>query len=279
MQTEETGAGADKIRCPACGARNSPGAEWCGQCLTRFAPPPPPPGPSPALGSLDSLESLDSLGAAAPWASGFADATMVRPPAPVSDLTLEGDADAGGPSADLSGARVISQRGAFTATDAGVLWTCARCGTQNPLEAESCSVCGATLAELVRPPAKPRPARDPGTTALISLFFPGAGHAYLGMWGDFVARGILQVWVVGVTLLTAAQGGGTLVAIVFGVAAFGLWVVAAHDAFREANNEPSAAVLKGRVYMWVVLGLLGLLIVGILLSALTGPVSRLPEDA
>ena len=37
-----------KVRCPACGAKNAPDAEWCGQCLRRFEASPPPPAPGTA---------------------------------------------------------------------------------------------------------------------------------------------------------------------------------------------------------------------------------------
>lgn len=275
MQREGAEPGSEKIRCPACGARNSPGAQWCGQCLTRFAPPPPPPPPAEPASAAEPPGAAETPVA---WGAGFADAAIVRPPAPdatasppAASLTADASSVEGSAAseADPPAVRVISRRGAFKATDAGVFWTCTRCGTENPLEAESCSVCGTTLAELVRPPSKERPERDPGTVTLISLFFPGAGHAYLGLWGDFAARAILQVWVVGVALLTATQGGG-VIAIVFAVAAFVLWVVAAHDAYREATKDHGSALLKGRTYLWVVLGLLVVLIIGVFMAATTG---------
>lgn len=277
MQREGEGPG-QKIRCPACGARNAAGAEWCGQCLTRFVqtPPPPPPPPAPAAGPAATPPSPE-VDPVAVSPSGVEDFT-----GSLEELLerLGGTADQPGRPGEGAGeARVLSQRGAFTATDAGVLWTCAGCGTKNPLEAESCSVCGVTLAEMVRPPGKERPQRDPGTVALISLFFPGAGHAYAGMWGEFFARAVLQVWVVGVALLAASQGGTNLVSVVFGLAAFALWVVAAHDAYREATDDRRAVLLKGRTYMWLVLALLVVLILGIVVSTLgAAPAPELPEQ-
>lgn len=111
----------------------------------------------------------------------------------------------------------------------------------------------------MRPP-KQGPQRDPNTVALYSLFFPGAGHWYLDLRGQAVARAILSVWVVFVALLAGIQGSLTL-AVPFGAAAFGLWVVAAHDAYREARGESAAVILKGRMFMYVVLGLLLLMVV------------------
>jgi hypothetical protein len=135
-------------------------------------------------------------------------------------------------------------------------------------------VCGATLADLLRPEPPERPARDPGTAALISLAFPGAGHAYLGLWGQALARAIISVWVISVALYTAvvgAQGAAGAIPAVFGLAAFALWVVAAHDAYREAGGERGSVLLKPRYFLYLVLGLLllllGLIVIGSLGAA------------
>jgi hypothetical protein len=128
------------------------------------------------------------------------------------------------------------------------------------MDLEHCVACGTPFAETLRESAPAGPERDPGTAALISLFLPGAGHAYVGMWGQAVARAIISIWVVFTALLGAVQRTIPL-ALVFGIAAIALWVVAAHDAYQEARGHSAATLLKGRVFMYVVLGLLGLLFV------------------
>ncbi len=156
-------------------------------------------------------------------------------------------------------------------TEGGILWTCGVCGTENPLTQESCSVCGASFAETVRPKAADRPPRDPGTAALLSLALPGAGHWYLGMKGQAVARAIISIWVVFVVIVSGIQRGvpGSLaIAFAFGLAAFALWFVSAHDAYREARSEPGQVLLKGKIFVYVVLGLLFLLIALMIPAAL-----------
>jgi ribosomal protein L40E len=221
---------SDTIRCSSCGAINPAEAEWCNQCFVRFKAPPPPPAAEPEA----PLETREPAEAA---------------PAPA---TTE-----------------ATRRGAFSAAGERVTWTCSRCGSENDIDTQICSTCGATLADLLRPEPAERPARDPGTTTLISLAFPGAGHAYLGLWGQALARGIVSAWVIAVALYTAVVGGqGAAGAIpaVFGLAAFALWIVAAHDAYREANGERGAVLLKPRYFLYVVLGLLlvllGLIVIG-----------------
>jgi hypothetical protein len=102
--------------------------------------------------------------------------------------------------------------------------------------------------------------RDPNTVALYSLFFPGAGHWYLGLKPAAIARGIVSTWVALVAIL-AGIGGSLVMAGVFILAAFALWVAAAHDAYREARGEESMVFLKPRMFMYVVLGLLVLMVV------------------
>jgi hypothetical protein len=165
-----------------------------------------------------------------------------------------------------SATTAATQGSPFKQTDHGLVWVCSRCDTENALELTVCGVCGTTFADSIRPPAE-RPNRDPGTAALWSLFLPGAGHAYLGNWSQAIARGVLSLWVLLVVaagiLLDDVPGSGLLGAI-FGVAAFGLWGIAAHDAYREARGEDAMVVLKGRAFLYLVLGLLGLLFVVIL---------------
>ena len=144
-------------------------------------------------------------------------------------------------------------------TDAGITWQCSRCDNENPLDAQICAVCGTTFADSLRPPAE-RPNVDPNSIAMYSLFFPGAGHWKLGQKGAAVARAILSTWVAGVALV-AAIAGSTLMAAAFGLATFALWTLAAHDAYREASGDASRVILKNRVFVYVVLGLLMLMMV------------------
>ncbi|HEV2756680.1 MAG TPA: hypothetical protein VG318_13000 [Actinomycetota bacterium] len=222
----------EKLRCPSCGGLNPVDAAWCGQCLKRFAAPEPPEPPAP-------------------------------PPAPAP---LTGGLDV--PTAPKPGVK----KGAFRSTDEGILWTCSSCDAENPLEEPACRVCGIAFGEAMKEPVARHVERDPGTVALVSLFFPGAGHAYLGMWPQAIARGVVSVWVGLMTLLFAIGGKGgsaTAVAGLFGLVTFALWAVAAHDAFREASDEPSRVLLHGRRFTFLVLGLLTMLLASMFLTALS----------
>lgn len=249
---------AEQIRCPHCGATNRADAEWCGQCYERLIEPEPEPEPEPAPVETAQVATV------AETAIGEVDPTGSLPPATPSP---EGSST----SLTIPEAAVGTQRGAFKVTEAGIVWTCARCETQNPLEATVCTVCGALFAETVRPPVE-RIERDPGTAALASLFMPGAGHAYLGQWGQAIARAALSLWaifVVIISLLQRGENGSMLIAVVFGLIATALWAVSAHDAYREARFEEHAVLLKGRAFLFLVLGMLMLLMILLTVSGMS----------
>lgn len=228
-------------RCPECGASNKQSAQWCGQCLTKFvaAAPPPPPPPVSDAGVADRFDGV------------------APDPGPA-----EREA-AGAAIGEQTGYTRTGEAGAVRVDEDGISWTCVRCETVNAFDANFCEVCGAKFADSIRPPEEPRPARDPNKVALISLFMPGAGHAYLGMWGEAIARAVVSIWVVLVSLFAAAQNvsQARIMAILFAVVATGLWMVAAHDAHREAAGLSTAVILKRRFFLYLVLGLLLLSIV------------------
>jgi hypothetical protein len=143
------------------------------------------------------------------------------------------------------------------------------CDSVNPFQLQLCSVCGAPFAATLREREPQRPQRDPGTAALLSLLLTGAGHAYLGLWGQAVARAVTSLWVLFVMLSSALQQGlRAPMPMAFGAAAFALWTVTAHDAYREAIGEPSGVLLTRRRFLYAVLGLLALSIVMVFATAL-----------
>ncbi|MGH2752065.1 MAG: hypothetical protein ACRDK3_14515, partial [Actinomycetota bacterium] len=158
--------------------------------------------------------------------------------------------------------------GAFSVGVDGITWTCKQCESPNSFDTEVCPVCGTSFADLLRPPAPERTTRDPNKVALISLFWPGAGHGYLGQWGQAVARSVVSLWVLLVTITAAAQDGIGAMSLVFGTIAFALWVVAAHDAYREASGDGGRVILKQGYFLWVVLGILVLMMALFLVQGL-----------
>ena len=248
---------AGKIRCPNCGALNAESAEWCGQCLQRFRapepppPPPPPPGSTPAPGAEPQPVRQPEP---EPQANPLDASTPVSALGPGTGAPPEDEGIAVDP------ASVGTKRGAFEVTEEGIQWTCRVCDSKNPIELLVCSACGSPFAETVREQRADQIEGDPNNAALYSLFFPGAGHGYLGLWGDAVARAVVSLFAITVTLV-AFLGQAPLVAAVFGLLSFALWVVAAHDAYREASHQSNQTLIKTRHYGFLMLGILALLFI------------------
>ena len=243
--TEARSDAPRSIRCPSCGGLNPGTAQWCGQCLTRFQPPSAPE-------RSDAPEGDRPRARVSPLLIGDTAQAQESVQAARPELPADGE-----------------QRGAFRVTEEGILWTCRVCDTENPFEAEVCSVCGLSFAKNIQEPEKTVKPRDPGTTVMFSMFFPGVGHAYLGLWGQAFARATIGLWL----LFTAAMGavqrnGGLVIAIVFGLAALAHWGVTAHDAFRESEGMRGLVILKGKVLLYSVLGLLLILVLLLIMAGM-----------
>lgn len=241
---------AGKIRCPKCGALNAENAEWCGQCLQRFQAPEPPPAPPrtppPPRGAPPDADPL-----------GVGPISTLRP--------SDGPPTASSGEVAIDPAAVGSKRGAFEVTEEGIQWTCRVCDSKNPIELQVCSACGSPFAETVREKRADRVEGDPNNAAMYSLFLPGAGHGYLGLWGDAIARAVLSIFSVTVAVI-AFVGDAPLVASVFGLVAFALWLIAAHDAYREGSHQPSQTIIKTRYYGFLMMGILGLLFIMLMVT-------------
>lgn len=243
-------------RCPRCGATNPVEAEWCGQCFERFAT------EESGAARDDAPARSDERAAARAALSDLAGAapTTGRKPPPPPPPARSASTD--------KPARTTA--GAFTFEGDRMSWTCGRCDAVNDFENNACSVCGATFADAIKPDQASQPTRDANTAALLSLFMPGGGHAYIGMWGQGIARAVISVWVVTVAIFAAAQSApqAKIMGALFGVAATALWVIAAHDAYREASNAPRRVILKPKTFLYVVLGLLLMSVVMVFSTAL-----------
>lgn len=250
------------MRCQNCGGLNPATAEWCGQCMKRFtAPPPPPPPPiDPTTHSTpsDPIPSDPSSVVPDDGPRGAIAAGLRHKASRNASTVME---------EDLPVAHAV-ERGPFTVVGERVAWRCVQCGTSNPIDDVVCSVCSAPFAATIAEP-DPIPSSDPRTAAFLSLLFPGIGHAYIGDWGAAIARAVLSLWVLGLAIVMVTGSdipGSAGLAIIFGFSATGLWLVAAHDAYRSSGGSEALVILRGRRYLYVTVGLLGILFMGLVLA-------------
>jgi hypothetical protein len=129
-------------------------------------------------------------------------------------------------------------------------WPCPACGQENPIEVDTCRVCGTPFAQLFRQPAA-RPTISPRDAFLWSLMFPGVGHAKAGRAGDGIARGTLFLLTFGLTLIMAFSGAtGALraVVILLLLSSLTVYLGSAYEASRIADGgEP---LVSARALLW-----------------------------
>lgn len=225
--------------CAACGATNSDSADWCGQCYATLAAevPTPPPAASPP----DAPSPADSE-----------PGERASPEHEPGEPTAEG----------------------FRRRDGVVEWECPSCGQWSAVTSLACGACGTTIAarwenaEAERAAAGRRLA-EPWTAAFaLSAVVPGAGHIGLARYSTGLARAVLYaVWLVGGVAMWRAGGalaGGPLV-----LGAVVLWAGTLADvaALRAGRRE----LLGGRGLLWLVVGVLVALFVGVFAAAAGAP--------
>lgn len=258
------------MTCPACGATNPDDARWCLQCFTEFDAGPaddgpaqdPAAGPAGAAGTPPAAPGQPGPGQAAdaaPEPDGGSGSGRVEPPASAVAATADGRFRGDGEALD---------------------WRCPDCARWNPLERTTCEACGAALTDLFGPADHERePAAadaDPTVVRVVTALVPGVGHALLGRVGAGLARAaVWALWVVGgVALLLQARsaGGPAIAAAPLLLGAVVLWGLTQHDAHvLLAGRRADEQLLTPRVFLWLVVGVVGLLMLAFVAAALSLP--------
>lgn len=230
------------MRCPACGARNSPRAEWCSQCYATLgdAPEPEPSAPPAAGASTGPVASDDATDDVE--SPGDVEGTATGGPPPTRDED---------PSTDDRG---------FRQGEDGLEWGCQVCGTWNDIDAVVCATCGEpftrTLAGDGDDGITPR---DPSTVLVASVALPGAGHIALGRTGDGVVRALTYLLWVGGALVLLRGATPLLPVVPLMIGALALLAVSVRDAVHLAEGGRDQ-LLTPRVFLWLVVGVIGALV-------------------
>jgi len=218
------------LKCSTCGATNADTAIWCNQCFAPFSKP----------------------GPAELFTASVATALAVEP---------SGNIPSGG---EHAGDTAVAAGSKPDPTGAG--WTCAACDSPNPLDTNSCTVCGASIYDAFGAERHSGPDVKPRTALLWALFIPGMGHGKTGdgLLGLTLAALIVFSAVASAAFASASQGGA---ALFFGMVYLGLWAVSVVDAVSLANgNTP---LLYGR-RITIVAGILVSVIIILVISQLGG---------
>ena len=127
-------------RCPACGARLAPTAQWCGLCFADLRPAPTPQAsasPAPVIDAVPSPRPATRQATVAPH-TGTAG---IEETAPGTDVAAPEAAIAAGsrPSAPAATARPT--------------WPCSGCGASVDVDLDECAVCGTGFLGALRSPS------------------------------------------------------------------------------------------------------------------------------
>ena len=253
-------------RCPRCGARNAATSPWCGQChaiLKAEAGGREPSGspdagrPSPEQPPGGRPETPDSSAAGAPRTLGAALLSTALGVTPVGSGAPPAIADPQPePPRAKPGAEALQR----------AEWTCAVCGSANPYADDVCAACGASL---FAPLKEVTPLRDvPARRVLAASAAPGGGFFVLGLTGAGVLRLLLVAWSLGTGLALASLAPGRLIGVrlLFLAAGVAVWAASAWDAVATQRRDHGSVLLRGRVIMVAVAGLLVVLVFSMLSS-------------
>jgi TM2 domain-containing membrane protein YozV len=225
--------------CSACGALAAADAEWCGQCYEPLRR-------EPAGGPPATVDLVDPAppGRAVPRVP--MSAALLPGGEPVRSVTSNGNGNGKGhgPATDA--------RPAPEALAKRPTWPCAVCETENDLELEQCTRCGAPFSRLFEPD-EPGERIDSRSAFVRSLIFPGLGQIAVGNPGDGVARIVLFLWSLGTALLLLLSHGSVSsslkpTGLLFLLVAVGLYLVSAVDASRVASRGAPLLSPRGMLY-------------------------------
>jgi hypothetical protein len=214
---EVTSTSSTERRCPTCGALVIEDAQWCPQCFSPLPKTEPEPPPPPP-----TLEEPDEE-----IEAGSAEVGATDPPSAPAQ-----------------------QKKALT-------WPCAACLHENPIDLDTCELCGTSFATLMRADEKP-PEVEPTAALRRSLIFPGLGHALVGRPLDGLARGALFAMLLVMLLIVLLSGLSSTVAVVvfllFLAMALVAYAGAAWEAYRLADGDPP--FVSSRTLLWVTAGVI-----------------------
>ena len=171
---------------------------------------------------------------------------------------------AAGPAVAPAGRATSSPAGA----KAAATWPCPTCGEDNPIELDTCAVCGTSFAQLLR--QEEAPGRRATRRVPVVAHVPGVGHAKVGRAPDGIARDAVRPHVrLALVIVVSGVRTGPVFAVVLLllVAALTLYLGSAAEAYRIADGgEP---FLSARALLWATVALIMIAVSLLAMSAIT----------
>jgi ribosomal protein L40E len=156
------------------------------------------------------------------------------------------------------------------------VWTCPACDAENPLEADACARCGSAFTSFFAGPAEHlAPRTSPAVALASSAVLPGAGHWLCRETAPAIARAVLYVWSVGISILLLARppkAGRAFVRSIgacFVLSALAIWLLSMLETTRLVSGD-RRPLIPPKALTWFTAGMSSLLIIGLLGAVLAG---------
>lgn len=264
----------ETVRCASCDARNPARAEWCSQCFTSLLPSEPaPPEPAPPESSPPEPLTQEPPTPRPGLPSVFAPEQSVpttQPSEPASDAGATSPID---PAATPEVAPLTSGDGRYRRSGDTVQWCCVSCQEWNDVGLVTCTTCGTSMAGRSINADRDIPEGvEPNEVRLASYLLPGGGQWLLGQKGRAVGRILMgALFLLGGLVLVVSGASSGLLAVVPGllllIGSATIWVLSALDV-RTILAGGRRELLDDRVFLWLVVGVLGAVIASLLLAAI-----------
>jgi ribosomal protein L40E len=155
------------------------------------------------------------------------------------------------------------------------VWTCPACDTENPLSASACARCGSKFVSFfgAARDEKPRASRNGALAAAAAL--PGAGHWIYRQTGPAVARAVIYLWTVAISIMLLgfpprnARGLVRGIGAVFALAGVTVWLASMLETLRLGEGDPRP-LIPPKALTWFAAALSGVLMLGLIAAVVAG---------
>jgi len=155
------------------------------------------------------------------------------------------------------------------------VWTCPACETENPLSASACERCGSKFVSFFAGARDEAPRGSRSAAIGFSAALPGAGNWIYRQSGPAVARAVMYLWTVGISIMLLgfpprnARGLVRGVGAIFALAAATVWAVSMLETLRLSEGD-TRPMIPPKALTWFAAALSGVLMLGLIASVVAG---------
>jgi ribosomal protein L40E len=155
------------------------------------------------------------------------------------------------------------------------VWTCPACDSENPLSASACARCGSKFVSFFGGATDEGPRASRNAAIGLSAALPGAGNWVYRQTGPAVARAVIYLWTVGISIMLLgfpprnARAVVRGVGAIFALSAAAVWAASLLETMRlgEGDQRP---MIPPKALTWFAAALSGILMLGLIAAVVAG---------